>query len=73
VLASDRGGLPELVGGRHVLPASDVDRWTVAMRELWDDDARRARRGAEAIARAREMFGEERFYSALMDVYEGRA
>jgi glycosyltransferase involved in cell wall biosynthesis len=73
VLASNRGGLPELVGEQHVLPDSDVDRWTVAMRELWDDDARRARRAAEALGRAREMFGAERFYSALMDTYEGRA
>ena len=42
------------------------------MSALWNDEAERTRRGAESLARARELFGEERFYSALMDVYEGR-
>jgi glycosyltransferase involved in cell wall biosynthesis len=73
VLASARGGLPEMVGAEHVLPDSDIERWAAAMRELWDDDALRQRRGAEALARASELFAEEHFYSALMDVYEGRA
>ena len=31
-----------------------------------------ARAGAAALARARQLFGEERFYSGLMDVYEPR-
>jgi glycosyltransferase involved in cell wall biosynthesis len=72
VLASERGGLPEMVGEDRALPDRDVDRWASAMRALWDDDAERARRAEEALARARKLFGEERFYSALMDVYEGR-
>ena len=71
VLASERGGLPEMVGERDVLAAGEPRRWALAMRALWDDDAERARRGAAALARARELFGEDRFYSGLMDVYEG--
>jgi glycosyltransferase involved in cell wall biosynthesis len=73
VLASDRGGLPELVGDDDVLPDRGVAAWAAMMRALWDDDGGRRRRGQAALARARELFGEERFYSALMDVYEGRA
>ena len=71
VLASQRGGLPELVGEEDVLPDRDVEQWAAAMRMLWDDDAERSRRADRALARARDLFGEERFYSALMDVYEG--
>jgi glycosyltransferase involved in cell wall biosynthesis len=72
VLASARGGLPEMVGAEHVLPDRGVERWAAAMDDLWHDDALRHRRGAEALERARGLFAEERFYSALMDVYEGR-
>ncbi len=71
VLASDRGGLPEMVGEDAALPDRDVDRWAAAMRTLWEDAAERNRRAAQALARARDLFGAERFYSALMDVYEG--
>jgi glycosyltransferase involved in cell wall biosynthesis len=70
VIASDRGGLPEMVGSENVLPDRDVERWAEAMRKLWEDDDERERSAAQALARARELFGEERFYSALMDVYE---
>jgi glycosyltransferase involved in cell wall biosynthesis len=73
VLASGRGGLPEMVGEQNVLPDRDVAAWAVAMSALWNDEAERTNRGATALARARALFGEERFYSALMDVYEGRA
>ena len=72
VLAADRGGLPEMVGAQDVLPDRDAGAWARAMRALWDDDAERSRRGAAALFRARDLFAEERFYSALMDVYEGR-
>ena len=72
VLASARGGLPEMVGEQAVLPDRGVDGWAAAMRTLWDDDGERAQQAAQAHTRARELFGEERFYSALMDVYEGR-
>ncbi len=71
VLASARGGLPEMVGEQGVVAADHVSRWAAAMKTLWSDDAERGRRGAAALFRARDLFGEERFYSALMDVYEG--
>jgi hypothetical protein len=41
------------------------------MGELWNDPALRAARAGSALFRARELFGEERFYSGLMDVYAG--
>ena len=71
VLASARGGLPEVVGLDSVLPAGEVSGWAAAMAELWNDAELRAERAAAALARARELFGEERFYSGLMDVYGG--
>jgi glycosyltransferase involved in cell wall biosynthesis len=72
VLASAMGALPWMVGPESVLPARDAGRWAKAMRSLWSDFGLRHARAVAALARARELFGEERFYSALMDVYEGR-
>jgi len=69
VLASARGGLPELVGEQRTLPDRDVAAWAGAMRELWSDPDLRRARAAEALNRARDLFGRERFYAALMDVY----
>ena len=69
VLASDRGGLPEMVGEEHTLPDRDVAAWAGAMRELWSDPDLRRARAAEALVRARDLFGPERFYAALMDAY----
>ena len=71
VLASARGGLPEVVGPESVLPAGDAGLWAEAMSALWHDSALRQVRAAAALARARELFGEERFYSGLMDAYAG--
>jgi hypothetical protein len=42
------------------------------MSALWNDSALRQARAGAALARARELFGEKRFYSGLMDVYAGR-
>lgn len=70
VLASYRGGLPELVGRDGVLPADDQMAWADALAELWRDPALRLARGRDAIARSRERFGEDRYYDALMGVYE---
>jgi glycosyltransferase involved in cell wall biosynthesis len=69
VLAADRGGLPELVGGDATLPATEEAAWTGALEQLWRDPDLRAERGAQALARARERFGEDRFYSRLMELY----
>jgi glycosyltransferase involved in cell wall biosynthesis len=71
VLASAMGGLPWMVGDDSVLPAGDVDRWAAAMSALWSDRPLRRARGEAALARARDLFGEDRFYSGLMDAYAG--
>jgi glycosyltransferase involved in cell wall biosynthesis len=65
VLASDRGGLPELVG-RTVSP----DGWGAALAELWADPGLRRSRGEEGLARAQALFGPQRYYDALMAVYQ---
>lgn len=69
VLASDLGGLPELVGDGAALPVRDAAAWAAALRELWDDPALRARRGAEALERARVRHTPEAQYEALMAAY----
>jgi glycosyltransferase involved in cell wall biosynthesis len=71
VLASDRGGLPEMVGGDATLPASDPAAWTNALSELWEHPALREQRGTEGIARARERFGEDAYYDRLIPLYDG--
>jgi glycosyltransferase involved in cell wall biosynthesis len=70
VLASDRGGLPELVGSEAVLAPDDVPAWSEALDQLWRSPATRLERGAGLLARARQEFGEDRYYERLMDVYE---
>jgi glycosyltransferase involved in cell wall biosynthesis len=70
VLASAVGGLPELVGQAQTLPPGAIERWAAAMDGLWRDPEKRSRAGEDALVRARELFGEERFYSGLMDVYD---
>ncbi len=71
VLASDRGGLPEMVGEGATLPAGDVAAWTAALSELWHDPALRAQRGAEGLVSVREQFGEGGYYDRLMRLYDG--
>lgn len=70
VLASDRGGLPELVGPAAVLDPENIDSWVSGLRELWEDRGRREEAGAAALQRARDRLGEDRYYQALMRVYE---
>jgi glycosyltransferase involved in cell wall biosynthesis len=69
VLAADVGGLPEVVGEDSVLPRGNSAAWATAMRALWEDRDRRRALGQAALARARELFGAERFYSGLMRIY----
>ncbi len=69
VLAGDRGGLPELVGRAATLPADDPGAWARTLRDLWRDPRRRRERGDAGLARARELFGEARYYERLMRVY----
>jgi glycosyltransferase involved in cell wall biosynthesis len=69
VLAADVGGLPELVGTDVTLPPRAVEVWATAMTELSQDREARRERGEAALARARDLFGPDRFYSGLSDVY----
>jgi len=70
VLASDRGGLPELAGPDAVVRADDVDAWTAALDALWRDPGLRLARGRAGLQRARERFGEDAFLEGLLGVYE---
>jgi glycosyltransferase involved in cell wall biosynthesis len=69
VLASDRGGLPELVGSESVLPAEDLGAWTEALRALWRDPALRRARAEKGLARVREHHGENLYLERLLDIY----
>jgi glycosyltransferase involved in cell wall biosynthesis len=69
VLASDRGGLPELVGEDATLAPDDVGAWTTALQTLWRDPELRLSRGRAALARATDRFGEDRHYAGLLAVY----
>lgn len=69
VLASDRGGLPELVGDGAALPADDEGPWCAALERLWRDPDERQRVGERALERARSSSGEERYYEELTAIY----
>jgi glycosyltransferase involved in cell wall biosynthesis len=69
VLASDLGGLPELVGDGTALPPGDGQAWARALGSLWADPAERARRGAAALARARERHAPDVQYERLLAAY----
>jgi glycosyltransferase involved in cell wall biosynthesis len=71
VLASNRGGLPELAGEDAVLPASDSAAWSAALSELWESPQLRERRGEQALRRARRQFGEAGYYEQLTRLYDG--
>jgi hypothetical protein len=40
------------------------------MQELWSNGRLRQEKGEHALARARELFGAERFYSGLVKIYD---
>ncbi|HEY5317645.1 MAG TPA: glycosyltransferase family 4 protein [Solirubrobacteraceae bacterium] len=69
VIASDRGGLPELAGAAGTQRAEDVAAWTHAVARAWSDPADRVARGEEALARARERCHPDVYYEGLMAVY----
>ncbi len=72
VLASDRGGLPEVVGADNTVPLEDTAAWAARLRALAGDASERTRCGDAALARVRERFGEDRHYEALMEIYRPR-
>jgi glycosyltransferase involved in cell wall biosynthesis len=69
VLASDRGGLPELVGPERTLPVTDVTAWSEALAALWGERQRRQEIGAAALDDARTRFSEDRYYERLLRIY----
>jgi glycosyltransferase involved in cell wall biosynthesis len=69
VLGSDRGGIPELVGGDAALPLADLAAWTVALQRLWCDPAARVTAGAAALDRVRRRHSPDAWYAGLMGVY----
>ena len=71
VLASARGGLPEMVGSGAGLSATDHAAWSAALSELWRNPRLREQQGNQAIAWARDRHGEERYYAALTRLYDG--
>jgi glycosyltransferase involved in cell wall biosynthesis len=70
VLVSSLGGLPEMAGEDSALPPRDADRWGAAMQQLWSNNDLRQDEGEKALARARELFGAERFYSGIVKIYD---
>jgi glycosyltransferase involved in cell wall biosynthesis len=72
-LVSHIGGLPEMAGWDAALPPRDTERWAVAMQELWTDGQMRQEHGERALAHARDLFGTDRFYSGLMEIYADAA
>src|SRR5581483_1116401 len=66
VLGSPLGGVPELLGAEEIVHDGD---WSAAVRELWADRELRARRGQDALTRARSRFGEDRYYERLIELY----
>jgi len=70
VLAARSGGLPEMTGDESVLSPRSGAEWAAAFALLWADDGLRRERAAAALARAQLLFGEDRFYENLMQVYE---
>ena len=71
VLVSNLGGLPEMVGKDAAFDPKDTDRWSRALRALWEEPPRREQVGAEGLERARELFGEQRYYQRLLGIYGG--
>ena len=71
VLASSSAACPRWSGAAHaVLPPRDASRWAAAMGAAVERRATSERRVEHALDAARELFGAERFYSGLMNVYD---
>jgi glycosyltransferase involved in cell wall biosynthesis len=69
VLASDRGGLPELVV-TQTLPADDPRAWARALEAFWNEGpSHRHVLGQRTLADARARFGAQRYLERLLAVY----
>ncbi len=72
VLASDLGGLPELLGRESVVPAGDLAAWSEGLDRLWREPSLRAEQGRGALESVRQRYGEERYLEGLLAMYERR-
>ena len=70
VVAARSGSLPEVVGPARCVERRDPHALAGAMSALWDDAGHRADEGEAALARARGLFGEERYLRELRAAYE---
>lgn len=69
LIASRRGGLPELTETDLTVEPGSVSQLAETMRALYEDPARRRAAGERALARARERFSEEAFAPRLEALY----
>jgi glycosyltransferase involved in cell wall biosynthesis len=70
VLASQLGGLPELIGAERCVTPNDQHALAARMRNLWTDPDGRTRDGEALLQRARENHPVERYTRRLLDLYE---
>ena len=71
VIGTRSGSLPEIVGESRCVERRDPHALAGAMSALWDDSGHRADEGEAALARARELFAEERYLRELLAIYRG--
>ena len=72
VIASDRGGMPELIAHEEtglVYDAIDAAALAGAMQSMWDDPDRTVRMGRAAKAYSDAEFNDERFRETLLEIY----
>ena len=70
VVASNLGGLPELIGPERCVAANDEHALAARLRNLWTDPDRRTADGEELLERARRNHPQQRYTRRLLDVYE---
>jgi glycosyltransferase involved in cell wall biosynthesis len=70
VVATNMGGLPELIGAERCVPTNDAEAVARRLGELWDDPQRRRSEGEALLARARERHSEDRYLNGLLTLYE---
>jgi glycosyltransferase involved in cell wall biosynthesis len=70
VVATESGGVPELIGAERCVPRGDATAMADRMRALWEDSRGRREEGEALLARAREHYSEERYVRDLLALYE---
>lgn len=74
VIASDKGAIPEVLGGKGglVIPAADTNAWAGAIRDLMADDVRRRALAEAGYDRVVKRFSWDKCASELVDAIENR-